>query len=156
MKKVIIAIVTFITLSTSVNAQSDIEELEFLQSIFGMNKKEFVDAFIDPKTETSETFWSIYDSYEAERKELGKNRYNLMVKYVENFDTSTDDQTNQMMSDIISLSKSSEKLIERYYKKMKKSVNATEAAEFYQIEAYILSAIRVEILNEIPFFIEYK
>ena len=43
-----------------------------------------------------------------------------------------------------------------YYKKIKKSSGSKEAAQFYQLENYILSAIRLEILSNIPFFDEFE
>jgi len=61
-----------------------------------------------------------------------------------------------MINDIMALSKANNSLIEKYYKKMNKEINAVEAAQFYQIENYILSKVRCGILEKIPFFGEFK
>ena len=39
---------------------------------------------------------------------------------------------------------------------MKKNVNSVEAAKFFQVESYILSQVRVTLLEHIPFFGEFK
>jgi len=53
------------------------------------------------------------------------------------------------MKDAISLRKSSEKLIDSYYKKIKKKTDPVVAMQFYQIETYISNLIRSEILEEL-------
>jgi hypothetical protein len=152
MKKLIFSLATLLVFSITANAQSDTDEIAFIQSIFGMEKKELVAEFIDPASTTANTFWSLYDSYETERKALGKDRIALLQTYVDVYETADTAQIDAIMKDVISLGKANDKLIEKYYKKIKKEVSALEAAEFFQIEAYILSSIRVEILDNIPFF----
>ena len=49
----------------------------------------------------------------------------------------------------MSLSSKNDKIINSYYKKLKKGVGSVPAAQFYQIEYYILSEIRSAILGEI-------
>ena len=47
--------------------------------------------------------------------------------------------------------KSLDKLIFKYYKKMKKTAGTKPAAQFYQLEYYFLNAIRMDLLDNIPF-----
>ena len=93
----------------------------------------------------------MYDEYEAERKELGINRLDLLNKYAENYSTLDDAKTNEIMKEMITLASKNDKLIVTYYNRINKSVGAKPAAQFYQLEGYFLSAIRVSILEEIPF-----
>ncbi len=156
MKKLIFSIVTVLFVSISMNAQSDTEEINFYQTLFGMNKQEMVNSFISPAPETSDVFWKIYDSYEVERKALGKERIDLLKKYTQIYDTASEEEINEMINDIMALSKANSSLISKYYKKMNKEINAIEAAQFFQIENYILSKVRAGILEHIPFFGEFK
>jgi hypothetical protein len=52
---------------------------------------------------------------------------------------------------MISLGSKTDKLISTYYSKMKKPAGVKAAAQFFQIESYLLSSIRAAILEEIPF-----
>lgn len=156
MKKLVLSMLTLFMLSITVNAQSDTEELDFFQSVFGMEKKAVVSEFIAPSDATADAFWSIYDSYELERKALGKNRVEVLKNYVDSYGKTSDEQVDAIMTQILSLTNDNNKLIQKYYKKMKKSVSSVEAAEFYQVETYILSQIRVTILESIPFFGELE
>jgi hypothetical protein len=62
-----------------------------------------------------------------------------------------DTRTDEIIKDIAIQKKSLDKLIFKYYKKMSKMVGVKPAAQFYQLENYLLNAIRMAILENIPF-----
>ena len=65
------------------------------------------------------------------------------------------EKTDELMKAVMAQKKSLDKLIDKYYKKIKKSSGSNVAAKFYQLENYILGAVRLEILGTIPFFDEF-
>lgn len=132
-------------------AQSNIEEVKIFQELFGSEKKALVAEFIKLDGPAKDAFWTLYDQYETERKELGLARVDLLKKYAENYLTLDDVKTNEIMKEMISLASKHEKLITTYYNKINKAVGAKSAGQFYQLEGYFLSVIRVAILDEIPF-----
>jgi hypothetical protein len=135
------------------NAQSNKEETEFMQSIFGMEKKAIVAEFL--KIDSSNPFWVLYDEYETKRKELGKERINTLTNYVDNYDNLADDKYDEVVASMISLRKSNDKLIDTYYKKIKKASGSKIAAQFFQLENYFLSEIRSAVMQEIPYIGEF-
>lgn len=135
------------------NAQSNKEETEFMQSIFGMEKKAIVAEFL--KIDSSNPFWVLYDEYETKRKELGKERINTLTNYVDNYDSLADDKYDEVVASMISLRKSNDKLIDTYYKKIKKASGSKIAAQFFQLENYFLSEIRSAVMQEIPYIGEF-
>ncbi|WP_057938885.1 hypothetical protein [Algoriphagus resistens] len=145
-----ITVLAFCLLTISVSAQSFSEEIDLVQAIFGMEKKAFVASFITIEDEQEGIFWSIYDQYEAERKQLGKTRIALLEEYAENYDSMDEAKTSALLSDMMALQASTDKQLTKYSKKIKKEVNVKTAAQFFQIEGYILSKIRAEILENIP------
>jgi hypothetical protein len=58
--------------------------------------------------------------------------------------------TDEIIKEVISLQGKNDKLIADYYKKIKKGSGTKAAAQFYQIEGYILSKIRSTIMENIP------
>jgi hypothetical protein len=149
MKKVVF-IIAVIFFSSSVMAQSNSEEIDMVQSVFGMGKKAVVAEFIQLEGAQGDVFWALYDEYEAKRKELGKQRLILLEAYAESYDTLDDEATGEILKDMMWLQNGTNKLIGTYAKKIKKKVNVKTAARFYQIEGYILSKIRVKVLESIP------
>ena len=60
------------------------------------------------------------------------------------------------MKESMELQKNVDGLIVKYYDKIKKSVGVKQAAQFYQLEGYLLSATRIFILGNIPFIGELE
>ena len=151
MKKAIITLsLVLFTVSSSLLAQSNKEEVDMDQALFGMEKKDAVAAFIQPEGSKGDIFWNLYDEYETKRKELGKRRLALLNSYVDTFDSLDDVSTKKLLSDMMSLQSSTDKLISTYTKKIENKVDVKTAAQFYQIEGYVLSKIRTSIMENIP------
>ena len=132
-------------------AQSNTEDVDLIQSIYGMEKKAIVADFISLDGAQGDAFWDLYDDYEMERKAFGKERIALLEKYAYNYGTMDDETTDSIINEMNKLGAKTDKLISKYYKKMKKPAGVKAAAQFVQIEAYLLSVTRASILENIPF-----
>ena len=154
MKKLFI--LAAICLPVIVSAQSNKEDVDFVQSIYGKEKKTIVAEFIKLEGSQKDAFWVLYDEYEGKRKELGKKRVSLLEKYATNYATLDDATTNQIINETIALGAATDKLMATYHKKIAKASGAKAAAQFYQLEAYLLSVIRASIFESIPFIGELK
>ncbi len=151
MKKVFFA-AFLISLGSAVTfAQTNKEEVELFQSLFGMEKKAIVAGFVNLEGTAGETFWTIYDQYESERKTLGQSRIDLLVKYVESYNQLSDEKMDELVAEMVKQKTSTDKLMVTYYKKIKKASGSKAAAQFFQIENYFSSAIRLSIYESIPF-----
>jgi hypothetical protein len=131
--------------------QSAQEEIDLMQSLYGMQKKEIVADFIKLEGPQKDAFWSIYDAYEMERKVLGQRRLNLLATYAEFYSSLNDDATDILIKEMNDITITNDKLISKYYGKLKKPAGVKAAAQFVQIESYLLSDMRATILEEIPF-----
>ena len=149
MKK-ILTVIILTSLCGFVNAQSDKEQVDMIQSMYGMEKKAIVAEFIELDGEKGDNFWNLYDEYETKRKELGKQRIALLERYAENYMDLDDETTASLLTDMMTLRKSTDKLVEGYVKKVKKTVDVKTAAKFYQIEEFFVSKQRSVILENIP------
>jgi len=132
-------------------AQSNTEEIDYIQSIYGMEKKVIVADFVKPQEATKVAFWEVYDQYEVERKALGKDRIKLIEDFAAKYENMTNEEADVWMKKVITLAKKQDKLIDSYYTKVKKVTSPITAMRFYQLEGFLLSAIRLEILDAIPF-----
>lgn len=142
---------TFLMGITSLYAQTKSEEIEYVQAIFGMEKRAAVKEFIVLPDAESEAFWKNYDAYEITRKELGKERIVLLDKFILEYERMTNQESTEWMKSVISLRKRNEKLIEKYYKILVKECSPVIAMQFYQLESYVLAGIRFQILENAPF-----
>ena len=150
MKKslLLIAAVLFASFSW---AQSNKEEIDLFQAAFGMDKKAVVADFVKPSEAQKAAFWKLYDEYETQRKDLGKQRIALLKEYAETYTTMTGPQADTWTKKVIELQKKTDNLIVTYYGKVKVVSDGLVATQFYQIENYILTAIRMQVLDNVPF-----
>lgn len=135
----------------NLNAQSTQEEVDLIQSVFGMEKKALVKEFVRPNAAEQDAFWKLYDEYETARKALGKKRIELLEKYSENFASLSNELAADLLKESLALTKENDKLVASYVKKLGKATNPALAMQFHQIEMYILSEIRVAIASNLPF-----
>lgn len=141
--------------SLSAFSQTNIEEIEFYQSLFGMEKKAIVSSFISLEGEASDAFWTQYDEYEIARKLNGQKRLELLSKYANSYLKLDDATSDALVSESMKITKEHSKLINKYYKRMKKAAGSKAAAQFFQLENYFHSAIRTSLMEEIPFIGEF-
>lgn len=149
MKKVTLLLAAVLTFGY-VNAQSNKEEVDLMQAAFGMEKKAMVSEFVKVNDAQKDAFWKLYDEYETARKDLAKKRIDLLEKYANNYDKMTNEFADKWASDVLSLTKQTDALIVTYYNKIKKVTNPVVALQFWQVEGYILSGIRLTILEGLP------
>lgn len=150
MKKYILLVA--VSLMTSfIYAQSDKEEIDLMQAAFGMNKKAAVAEFVKVSDTQKDAFWKLYDEYETQRKELGKQRIELLKQYAGQYETFTSEQADAWTKKVMDLQKKTDGLIATYYGKVKAISDGIVATQFYQIENYILTGIRAQVLENVPF-----
>ena len=150
MKRVTLFILGFL-FSSALFAQSNKEDVDMIQAIFGKEKKTMVASFVQVEASKADAFWAVYDEYETKRKELGKRRIALLENYAKNYTALDDVTTDAIIKENQSLQAATDKLIVQYYGKVKKVTGSKPAAQFYQLEGYLLSVIRATILENIPF-----
>jgi hypothetical protein len=154
MKKFLI--LAAVSLSIVSYAQSNKEDVDVIQAIYGKEKKAIVADFVELDESKKDAFWKIYDEYEGKRKELGKKRIALLEQYANNYLTLDDATTSKLIKDIAALGVQTDKLISTYHLKLEKAAGVKPAAQFFQLEAYFLSSVRVAIFESIPFIGELK
>ena len=144
-------LVLFSLAFSSLKAQSAKEEVDFMQSVFGMEKKALVADFVKPSATQKDAFWQLYDEYEMARKELGMKRIELLLKYEENFDNLSNEIAADLLKEILALTNKNDKLVASYVKKVAKATDPVVAMQFHQIEMYVMSEIRLALSEGLPF-----
>jgi len=155
MKKLLSLTAVLFLAIASTFAQSNKEEIEFYQSIFGMEKKAIVSEFITLEGEASTEFWNLYDAYETERKANGQKRMDILNKYANSYLELDDDTTDELIGEAMKVRDTKNKLIKKYYKSMKKAAGVKAAAQFYQLENFFANEVSVKLAEQIPFIGEF-
>ena len=129
--------------------QASQDELQLMQSLYGMEKRDIVSEFIELNDSQEQEFWLLYDEYEEKRKDIGKERFRLLTSYVDDYGEVKPQDADNFMKQAIPLRIKSDKLVDNYYNKIKNRTDPIVAMQFYQIENYLADVIRMELLEEI-------
>ena len=149
MNNKILSLVFIAFFSLTLFAQSNQDEIELMQSLYGMEKRDIVAEFIELSEVQEQEFWALYNEYENERKELGRKKFQLLQSYVDDYGQVKAEDADNFMKQAIPLRIKSDKLTDNYYKKIKTKTDPIVAMQFYQIENYLADAIKMELLEDI-------
>jgi hypothetical protein len=151
MKKFLLLILFALSFG-AVSAQDfSAEELKIIQEVFGDEKRTIIAENIDFEGVDMDAFWKIYDNYESQRQDLGRERVKLLKQYTTKQGNMTALQAEEMLAEAANLRSSEDKLIMNTTKRIRKMSNPFVAVQFYQIEHYISDGIRFSILDNIDF-----
>ena len=151
MKKLLLLILFALSFG-AVSAQDfNAEELKIIQEVFGDEKRTIIAENIDFEGVNMDAFWKIYDNYESQRQDLGRERVKLLKQYTTKQGNMTALQAEEMLAEAANLRSSEDKLIMNTTKRIRKMSNPFVAVQFYQIEHYISDGIRFSILDNIDF-----
>lgn len=153
-KMILVAIITVIAFSSK--AQSNTEEIDLMQSIYGMQKKELVAKHMKLETGQADIFWQIYDEYEVARKEIALKRLKNIEFYAETYENFNNADADILMKNSTAVQTGYIKLWGKTYKKISKSIDSVTAAQFIQAEMFFEDMVRQELAMEIPFIGEFE
>ncbi len=158
MKKLILIAFTACLLAPFAQAQTEESSAEFNihQELFGTNKKLILESFIAHETDQEKAFWTLFDEYETQRLALAEEHFNLVKKYIASYNDLDDESTLALWKEAQAVDKSYRKLMDKYFKKVKKESGVKIAVQFRQSENYFRNRIRADIFEEIPFLGEFK
>jgi len=152
MKNLFLSLAFTILAATNSFAQfSYNDDLEIVQALFKKAKKELITESMNLKAEDAEKFWTVYEQYEQKRKPLVKQKIEIIVAYGLEYESMTNEKADIFAKVYLNNHLQQDFLFNKFYKKMKKSVGALNAAKWMQIEIFLQTQIRAAIQAEIPF-----
>lgn len=137
-----------ITATLGATAQNSQEEI--VKDMFNMELKAFFSQTMNLTPEEEANFWPLYNEFREESNKINEEWTKLIRMYVEKYGQHTDAELQEMLKMKFDIAKKRIKLEEKYYKKIQAKVDLESAVRFVQVQDFIQSAIRFELLNELP------
>ena len=137
-------------------AQEEKDDVTLIQTIYGKDKRALMTEYLQIPEAQAPAFWSTYESYESDRKEIGKKRWALLNEYATNYENLDDAKAEKLANELLDNNLATDKLNKKYYKKFAKASSGLKAAQFLQMELYLQNSIRQEISEDIPFIGEIE
>jgi len=103
--------------------------MNIVQNMFGAEKRSLIVQSITLTPIDSIGFWPLYDKYEADCKEIGKKRIDLITRFVSNYPAISNEELTDLMDDIIGMDNDQQDLMGTYFGKIKKASSVSVAAQ---------------------------
>ncbi len=157
MKKILMIIcISVIASASGINAQNTDPEIGLIKSMLKSEIKVFFAQNIKLKTSETETFWNIYDEYEAAMKPLSSQRIDLITNIIDKKGVLSEEELDKKIMALNKSLKARQALRMKYYKKFKKQLGIGIASQFYQIDGYIYTHINATMNESLPIIIPGK
>jgi hypothetical protein len=145
--------VLFLATGTFISAKAQVtkDEIQLVQSIWGMEKRQIVTDFMALSPAEAEKFFVIYDKFSMEMKKLGEERLMIISEYGVNYSKMTNEKADELITRLMKNNTNVDKLITKYYAMFKKDLGGLTAAKYVQLELYLQTMMRAELQNNIPF-----
>jgi len=150
MKKLILTLAILLIGSSWLFAQMSQGDIQLVQKYFGLEKMSLLKEYMKLTPAQDSVFWPVYNKYENERLDLGKQRFALLDDYIKNVKDITEAKANEVVNKGVALDINFKNLQKRYFAEMAKKIGMVKAAQFYQFENYINNVININIQEQIP------
>ena len=155
----LLAILAFLTPARGAEVDDNIYNyLQVLRSDFNSAKVELINKIMKLSADEAQKFWPIYRQYENELAQMAVGRAELIAEFVKSHQDGTFD--NPRADDIASRWFKGQRarldLMEKYHKKVKKTLTPIRAGQFLQIEHQLGIFIDMTIAAEMPLVGEKK
>ena len=154
--KIILLSVFFVCATLITYAQTSDEEAEAIVNLLGVQKKEAVRQLVAVSDKDSVAFWKSYNEYQEENKKTAKGRINIYERTVQAYKNMTPAIADSLAKRFFEIRNGQEKIIEKYYNKIRLATNPITAFEFYQAETYLLTQMRASIMQQVPTYGELQ
>jgi len=98
----------------------------------------------------SAEFWPLYNEYSAALNKLLDERLGLLKDYLDQHETLTDQQAQNLMGRVFELEGKRLDLKRTWFRKFAEVVPATKAAKFFQVENQINAALDLKLMDSMP------
>ncbi len=123
---------------------------KFKMAVTEARRKLFVAGMSNLTPQQLETFWAVYPDYEKEKDAVTAARMELLRKYIEGFSTLSDADVTKLVGQAAATQKENVDLGLKYYGIYSQKLNAQAAGRFFLIDDYITTALRLQLLDQLP------
>lgn len=141
---------TVATVTTAAAQANERNVMELTRAELETAKKGIVAANMNLTNEEADRFWPLFDQYQAEWRQLGMQRLQLIQRYADSYQAMTDATADALAADLLAQEKKRTDVRSSWYGKMKQAIPAAKAARWLQIENKIQAIVDYELAAAIP------
>lgn len=156
MKKILFSVLSLLAFSILQAQVPSDDELKYIKDAFKSEKKDLVKEYMGLNDTEASKFWPLYEEFQNQRRGLAQERLQIIRDYASQYAQLTDNQAKGLVKRVLKNDKALNKLQQKYFRKISKSVSPLKAAQYLQLESYFQTLVRYEVQDAIPFIGEIE
>jgi len=150
MKKLLFIIIALLLVNTVAYGKGVDQFIAILKSNVQTEKKVILSQAMQLTHVEATAFWPVYREYELELSKIINGRIELLRDFAQNYNNLTDAKARELAKKVFALEKRRTKLKKKYFRKFDRTLSATIAAKFIQVENQINLLLDLQIASELP------
>ena len=131
--------------------QGDItSDIELTRASIQVRRQALVTAAMDLAPKDADVFWPLYREYREEMAKVNDRFVRLLVGYLENYDSLTDEAARKMLDEYLSIDRARNGVKSTFVPRFGKVIPAKQVARFFQIDNKLDAVINAELAKLIP------
>jgi hypothetical protein len=125
-------------------------DIELTRAAIQVRRQAIVTAAMDLEPREAEAFWPVYRAYRTDMAKVNDRYARLLVTYVENYDTLSDQLATRFMNDYLGVERDRTGVKARYLPRFGKIMPARKVMRFFQVENKLDALINAELAADVP------
>jgi hypothetical protein len=125
-------------------------DIELTRAAIQVRRQALVTAAMDLEPKESEAFWPVYRAYRTDMAKVNDRYTNLLVTYLENYDTLSDQMATRIMGDYLGIERDRTAIKARYLPRFRKVMPARKVMRFFQVDHKLDALINAELAADVP------
>jgi hypothetical protein len=125
-------------------------DIELTRAAIQVRRQAIVTAAMDLDPKEAEAFWPLYREYRADMAKVNDRYVKLLVAYLENYDSLSDQQAVRLMDAYLKIERDRTDVKSRYGPRFRKIMRARKVMRFFQVDNKLDAIINAELAAEIP------
>ena len=131
--------------------QGDItSDIELTRASIQVRRQALVTAAMDLAPKDADVFWPLYREYREEMAKVNDRFVRLLVGYLENYDSLTDEAARKMLDEYLSIDRARNGVKSTFVPRFGKVIPAKQVARFFQIDNKLDAVINAELAKLVP------
>ena len=131
--------------------QGDItSDIELTRASIQVRRQALVTAAMDLAPKDADVFWPLYREYREEMAKVNDRFVRLLVGYLENYDSLTDEAARKMLDEYLSIDRARNGVKSTFVPRFGKVIPAKQVTRFFQIDNKLDAVINAELAKLVP------
>jgi hypothetical protein len=124
--------------------------MEELRDVLKVDKKAFIEKYMELTQAEAKEFWPYYNSYQFDLQKINDRLIKLIDDYAKSYKNLSDQDAVTMINEYLAIEQDQLKQKELYFRTLSKTLPAKKVARYLQLENKINAMVRFELAANIP------